>query len=166
MRVPDCLYFFHPLRREQADKVRVRTPPVRFRRLPVPDFDLNTRGKLPLTEYAPSCRSSLSLVCGGLSGIAKGRNGNYLVPSSRPPHPPRSTTRSSQLTPTLLPASHPCSPSSNEDQYDCIMPTGSGTVNLLRTCTLSPISFIPYPSYLPHAYRPKTLELILCLPCR
>ena len=83
------------------------------------------------------------LVCGGLSGIAKERNGDYLdiyrtflqATSPAQINHPQFT-----LDPYFIAREPSAFP--NEDQYDCIMLTGSGTVNLLRACTLT---YPPYP---------------------
>ena len=69
------------------------------------------------------------LVCGGLSGIAKERNGDYLDIYRTF----LNLTSPDDAQFTLVPYFIAREPSlfPNEDKYDCIMLTGSGTVNPL-----------------------------------
>ena len=101
--------------REQFN-TRIRTPPLLFRKVPVPQT----------TIMGPAIAL---LICGGLTGIAKERNGDYLEIY----HTFLKVTHDTDFTldpyfvvrePSVFP---------NEDQYDCIMITGSGIVSLSLT---------------------------------
>ena len=107
-------------KREGRFNMRIRTPPLLFRKVPVPGDQRST------TIMGPAIAL---LICGGLTGIAKERNGDYLEIY----HTFLKDTSHTDFTldpyfvardPSLFP---------DEDQYDCIMLTGSGIVSLPLT---------------------------------
>jgi hypothetical protein len=80
------------------------------------------------------------LVCGGLTGIARDRNGDYLEIY----HTFLKATNHTDFTLDPYFVAREPSVFPNEDQYDCIMLTGSGIVSLLFTYSIF-ISVSPRP---------------------
>jgi hypothetical protein len=128
-------------KREGRFNTRVRTPPLLFRKVPVPGSST--------TIMRPAIAL---LICGGLTGFARERNGDYLdiyqtflkdTSSTDFTLDPYFVARD----PSVLP---------DEDQYDCIVLTGSGIVSL----SLTNLSLMLYPSYFPHA---QTFLVLLAL---
>ena len=128
--------------REEGFNTRVRTPPRLFGKVPVPGSSTTIMGP-----------AIALLICGGLTGMAKERNGDYLDLYQAFL---KDTSRTDFTLDPYFVARDP-SVLPDEDQYDSIVITGSGIVSL----SLTNLALMLYPSHFPHA---QTVLYLFFLP--